>query len=92
MFLTLLTALLVTTNVKGFTGIQRDGSSVYSVAKHSPAAAAGIKVNDKILKIDGADKGELIGPAGVNVELDVQRGDELLHFSVPRVPHEEAYR
>jgi C-terminal processing protease CtpA/Prc len=88
----LLSALLLGGSTHGYTGINRAGDSVYKVHKNSPADRAGIKVNDKILLIDGHKKGDIDGPAGINVELDIKRGDQMLHFTVPRVPHDEAYK
>lgn len=92
MFATLLTALLVSSTCHGFVGIQRSGDSVYRVIKDSPAEKAGVKANDKIISVDGGPVGQLDGPAGVNVEIDIKRKGEILHFSIERLPKDQVYR
>ena len=59
------------------------GISVASLAPGGPAEAAGLRNGDRILAVEGTELGELadfwraiwaIGPAGVNVHLQVSRG------------------
>ena len=87
----LLTGLLVSSNVAGFTGIRRSGNDVYYVSRNSPAFFAGVHKNDHILTIDGSTDGELRGPAGTYVELKVEREHQEYVFIMKRVPHNEAY-
>jgi C-terminal processing protease CtpA/Prc len=92
MFATLLTALLVASNVHGYTGVQRSGHTVYRVMRGSPAEKAGLRDKDKIVSVDGGPVHQLDGPCGQNVELDINRDGEILHFTVERLPKEEVYK
>ncbi len=72
-----------------------DTLTIQSVIAGGPSEAAGIHPGDKILEVDGENiasvgltndgvRARLRGPKGSRVELTVQRGGEILHFSVRR--------
>ena len=70
------------------------GVTVTEVRAGSPAAAAGLKVGDRLLELDGTwtesveDTFRAAGavPAGQKAKMKIQRGDEALSITiVPRV-------
>ena len=89
----------VTGEIAKSMGLQEPvGALVASVTPDSPAAAAGLKPSDVILKFDG-DPVETMGnlpravassPVGKPVDLEVQRAGEVIHLTVTigRLPEE----
>jgi len=73
--------------------ITGDYVEIVSPMKGSPAAEAGLQPNDKVIGIDGEDMtdipGDLVlqrilGPAGTDVILTIQRGDEIFDVTITR--------
>ncbi len=88
----LLTGAIISGSVRGYTGIRRAvDHEIYSVAKNSPADLAGVHKGDRVLTIDEQTKGDIDGPAGTFVRLELKRGEKILLFYIKRVPHKEAY-
>jgi predicted metalloprotease with PDZ domain len=83
--------MLVSSSVHGYIGVQRAGHRIEHVIERSPAEKAGLKVGDKVLSVDGKKDASIDGPAYENVELEIKRHDEILHFEIQRVSHLEAY-
>ncbi len=73
--------------------IAGDYVEIISPMKGSPAADAGLQPNDKVIGIDGEDMtdipGDLVlqrilGPAGTDVVLTIQRGEEIFDVAITR--------
>lgn len=75
--------------------IQKVGDyvEITGFTKDSPSQLAGIKVGDKIAKVNGTDmyaknmnevRGAIMGDLGTQVTITVLRGDELIDFSITR--------
>jgi serine protease Do len=89
----------VTGEIAKSMGLQEPvGALVASVAPGSPAEAAGLKPSDVILKFDGQavetmrslPKAVASAPIGKSVDIEVQRGGEVIHLTatVGRLPEE----
>jgi carboxyl-terminal processing protease len=77
-------------------GYSEQGLRVVDVDPDGPAAAAGLRRDDRIVAIDGDDvstlSGEdvvekLRGDTGAPVRLEVARGEEILEIVVVRAPY-----
>ena len=73
--------------------ITGDYVEIISPMRGSPAAEAGLRPNDKVIGIDGEDMtgilGDLVlqrilGPAGSDVTITIQRGDEVFEVTITR--------
>jgi carboxyl-terminal processing protease len=73
--------------------ITGDYVEIISPMRGSPAAAAGLQPNDRVIGIDGEDMtgipGDLVlrrilGPAGTDVTLTIRRGDEIFDVTITR--------
>lgn len=80
---------------------REDGLSVMQVAKDGPAQAAGIRVGDRILGVDGASVADLadfyrkvwaLGAPGVTVPLDLERGGAARRIGVHSADRQDWYR
>lgn len=87
----LLLAVLLYVFIFAFFGLTETSTDIGSVTPDSPAAAAGLKSNDKVLAVDGvpvkvwSDLSQLIQESGSKkVQLKLQRGDEV--FTVELTP------
>jgi regulator of sigma E protease len=87
----LLLAVLLYAFIFAFFGLTETSTDIGSVTPDSPAAAAGLKSNDKVLAIDGvpvrvwSDLSQLIQESGSKkVQLKLQRADEV--FTVELTP------
>ncbi len=81
--------------IGAYVDVSGDYLTVISPIQGSPAEAAGLKTGDKIIKINDNDMTgidpsvalqSVLGPAGTEVKLTVQRGDEneILEFTITR--------
>lgn len=81
--------------IGAYVDVSGDYLTVITPIQGSPAEAAGIKTGDKIIMIDGKDMTgidpnvalqSVLGPAGTQVKLTIQRGEEneILEFSITR--------
>lgn len=87
----LLLAVLLYAFIFAFFGLTETSTDIGSVTPDSPAAAAGLKSNDKVLAVDGvpvkvwSDLSQLIQESGSKkIQLKLQRGDEV--FTVQLTP------
>jgi C-terminal processing protease CtpA/Prc len=88
----LLTGSVQTSDSPGRIGIRwhpGKGHKIEKVCPHSPAEIAGLQVNDRILNCttgDGVSHTHVNGPAYSEIDLTIQRGEQVLHFTIVRIP------
>jgi len=75
---------------------EQHGLRVVDVPRTGPAWGAGLRPGDRIVEVDGAPVSELPladvvrrlrGPIGSEVQLTIQRDDQLYQLEVQRVPY-----
>jgi C-terminal processing protease CtpA/Prc len=76
----------------GYIGIREDWErKIIRIHPGSPAELAGLKIDDKVIQVDGSDKKDypITGPAGTKVLVKIQRGTQTMFFDIERVPRSQ---